>query len=230
MKPYVYKIRNKHNGKLYIGSQYGKNSNPDDFWVKYTTSSKIINENIEDYEVVYVKLRDDAQEYEARLLQRSYKFLGRERFLDLMINRNLAPGIVHDELERAKISERLRKRWASGQMDDVPFKSAKTRKSRTYNKIEMNEELKNQYSERMKKTNPMHNPEVKIKHKEKMNSKETKEKRSKLSKGNTFTKGRKWYNDGTQCKMLYECPEGWTKGRLNPHWNYSKKENNNETK
>ena len=26
-------------------------------------------------------------------------------------------------------------------------------------------------------------------------------------------KGRKWYNNGVISKMLYECPEGWSKGR-----------------
>lgn len=45
----------------------------------------------------------------------------------------------------------------------------------------------------------------------------TDERKAKLSearKGNTYTKGMKWYNNGETQTMAYECPEGFTAGRL----------------
>jgi len=82
-------------------------------------------------------------------------------------------------------------------------------------------------SDRMKINNPMFNKEVKKKHKNKINSQEVREKKSKSKKGNTNVKGKSWYNNGIECAMLFEkdVPEDWKKGRLNPHWNYNRKSN-----
>lgn len=47
------------------------------------------------------------------------------------------------------------------------------------------------------------------------------------SKGNHNTKGRSWYTNGIEDRMLLECPEGWWKGRSKrkgkPAWNKGKK-------
>jgi hypothetical protein len=82
-------------------------------------------------------------------------------------------------------------------------------------------------SDRMKINNPMFDENVKKKHKDKINSQEVREKKSKSKKGNTNVKGKSWYNNGIECAMLFEkdVPEGWKKGRLNPHWNYKRKIN-----
>ena len=32
------------------------------------------------------------------------------------------------------------------------------------------------------------------------------------------TKGKKWFNNGKEQAMLFECPEGWVSGRLNADW------------
>jgi hypothetical protein len=32
------------------------------------------------------------------------------------------------------------------------------------------------------------------------------------------TKGRKWFNNGKEQAMLFECPDGWVSGRLNADW------------
>ena len=80
-------------------------------------------------------------------------------------------------------------------------------------------------SDRMKINNPMFDEEVKKKHRDRINSLEVREKKSKSKKGNTNVKGKSWYNNGIECAMLFEkdVPEGWKKGRLNPHWNYKRK-------
>lgn len=58
-------------------------------------------------------------------------------------------------------------------------------------------------------------------------SAETRQKLSLISKGNHNTKGRVWYTNGVEDKMLFECPEGWWKGRSKkkgkPAWNKGKK-------
>ena len=142
-----------------------------------------------------------------------------------MINRNLAPGIVLDESERQKISERLKMRWKTGKMEDARKKSQITRKGRTYEKSPISYEKRQLISKRMEKNNPMFDENVRQKHKKSMNTKEIRLKKSEIAKGNTYTKGRSWYNNGIETKMFYQQPEGWTKGRLNPHWNHKRKRN-----
>lgn len=41
-QPYVYRLIDKNNGKLYIGVRYAKNCSPSDLGVSYFTSSKIV--------------------------------------------------------------------------------------------------------------------------------------------------------------------------------------------
>lgn len=42
---------------------------------------------------------------------------------------------------------------------------------------------------------------------------------SKALKGRVSpTKGRKWFNNGKEQAMLYECPDGWVRGRLDESW------------
>lgn len=35
-----------------------------------------------------------------------------------------------------------------------------------------------------------------------------------IKRGNTFTKGRKWYNDGIRNYMAFECPKGCVPGKI----------------
>lgn len=53
-KPYTYEIifhqeGHKYNGLKYIGAKWAKGCDPDTFWIKYFTTSKIIKELIEKY-------------------------------------------------------------------------------------------------------------------------------------------------------------------------------------
>lgn len=49
---------------------------------------------------------------------------------------------------------------------------------------------------------------------DKHHSKETKKKMADAKKGNTYTKGHKWFNNGVKNVMSLECPEGFIPGRL----------------
>jgi len=145
-----------------------------------------------------------------------------------MVNRNLSPEILHNETEKLKISKRMKKRWESGSMEEVHRKATITRKTREYSKVFKSDEEKKKISERMKSNNPMFREEVRKKHKEAVNSEYSKKRKSEIAKGNTFAKGRAWYNNGKDTGMFYSCPENWQKGRLYPHWNHNRKAKNEE--
>lgn len=109
MQPYFYKIRHKPSGKYYVGVQYGKNANPNNFWISYFTSSKYIKQMInedgaESFEIIKIIIRSDARDYEFKYLNRVYRIFGKQKFLEWFINRNLSPGIVLSQEEITKIN------------------------------------------------------------------------------------------------------------------------------
>lgn len=89
------------------------------------------------------------------------------------------------------------------------------------------EETRKRTSQRMKTKNPMFDSNIRIKHKEILNSESCRKKKSASKMGNKNVFGKSWYNDGTKSKMFtsMDVPTGWIKGRLNPHWNYNRKKN-----
>ena len=114
MKPYYYVIKHKPSGKLYVGSQYGKNSNPENLLTTYFTSSKLVKEliekdGVESFEIEYIDCRPDAREYEQKFLMERYEKHGRDKFLQLYLNRNLSPGILLTEeiIEKANKKRRI---------------------------------------------------------------------------------------------------------------------------
>lgn len=231
MKPYVYILKEKDTNRKYVGVQYNKNSDPKDLFTKYFTSNKLIKNNPNNYVIEKISVTRNARELERRYLRYIYYKLGRDLFLQLYINRNLSPGILHDGEECARISKRMKELW-------------KTEKRRNKHKLDIekriqsgfyesrkgvdpfSEETKETFRQNMLLNNPMHNEEIRKKHKEKMNSEKIKSERSERQKGNTYAKGRTWYNNGIISKMFKDDPdklEGWVKGRLNPHWNYNRR-------
>ena len=86
------------------------------------------------------------------------------------------------------------------------------------------EQNRKKFSDNMKAKNPMSDPTIRQRHKEKMNTQEIISKRKKISTGNTYVRGRVWYNNGKETKMFVSPPDDtWVKGRLNPTWNYKRK-------
>lgn len=120
-KPYFYKIKNKATGKYYVGSQYGTDACKENFFVTYFTSSQyvneiILNEGIDSFEIVSLIERNDARDYESYYLQKCYRLLGKDKFLDMFYNRSLSPGILLDETIIAKQTETKRNKWSNGEI------------------------------------------------------------------------------------------------------------------
>lgn len=200
MNPYYYLIRHKPSDKLYAGSQYGKNSDPNNLWETYFTSSKLVKELIEkdgidSFEIEYVDCRPDAREYEQKYLMNMYEKYGREKFLDKFLNRNLSPGILltEESIEKAngpekkkKCSESAKRLVKEGrhnfQLCINPSKLEKNRKKISKRMMgnnygtfrEMTDELRNKLAEK--------------------------------SKGNTNVRGTKWWTNGVINKRSRECP------------------------
>jgi len=119
--PYFYKIRNKKSGMYYVGSQYAKKCNRNNFFKSYFTSSNIIKkivneEGIDSFEIITLTERHDAREYEARYLQKAYALLGKEKFLSTFYNRNISPGILLDTAIIEKQTNTKKMRWSRGEI------------------------------------------------------------------------------------------------------------------
>ncbi len=119
--PYFYKIKHKKSGKYYVGSQYGKNANKENFFKSYFTSSKKIkeivsNEGADAFDICLIIERSDAREYEAYYLQKCYSLLKKEKFLILFYNRSLSPGILLDDNIIVKQTKTKKERWSTGKI------------------------------------------------------------------------------------------------------------------
>ena len=124
MTPYFYKIKHIPSGKIYVGSQYGKKSDPSKLWVEYFTSSKHIKQLIESdgkdsFELIDIKTRNDAREYEQKYLLRVYYSLGRDKFLDMFLNRNLSPGILLTKDMIDKANEKHNNKYIYSKVDYI---------------------------------------------------------------------------------------------------------------
>ena len=200
MNPYYYVIKHKPSGKLYIGSQYGKKSDPSNLWETYFTSSKLVKELIEkdgkdSFIIEYIDCRLDAREYEQKYLMLMYKKYGRKEFLDKFLNRNLSPGILLTEeiiakangpKKRKKCSESAKKLLEKGEHN---FQKGVNPSTLEHNRKKSSERMKgNDYGSFRKMTD------------------ELKEKLKEKSKGNTNVRGTKWWTNGITLKRSKECP------------------------
>ena len=92
-EPYVYLLKFKPTDKFYLGVKYGKNANPEFFWVKYFTSSKIIKNLIktygkESFEYKILKTFDcpeKALKYEQTIIRRM-NLVNDDRFFNMAAN------------------------------------------------------------------------------------------------------------------------------------------------
>lgn len=200
MKPYFYKIQEVTTGKYYVGCQYGKNSNSNNLWNTYFTSNQyIISQPKENFKIVKIIQRQDAREYERRYLRKCYSILGKEKFLEHMINRNLAPGILNtkESIERGNIKRRVSNSIAALKRIENGTHNFQL------NKYEHSDAWKDKIKLRMKSDkNPGKNPET-IK---KRITDEYRKKQSDGAKGNTNVKGYKWWTNGEINKRSKSCP------------------------
>jgi hypothetical protein len=185
MKPYFYKIREITTGKYYVGCQYGKNSNPHNLFTTYFTSNQYIKSKpSSNFIIEKIIVRPDAREYEKRYLKKCYNILGKEKFLLLMINKNLAPGILNtpETIEKANIKKRISNKISADRLVSAG----------THNFL-------NQPNPSRKKENREKNSKRMMGNKLGALRKITPELKAKLSeksKGNTNVKGYKWWYNG----------------------------------
>jgi hypothetical protein len=97
-KPYTYLLKCLVDNTFYYGVKYGKNCQPDDFWIKYETSSKIVKEKIKKYgkENFSFEIRkvfensNKARLWENKVLRR-LKVIHREDFMNKTNNISIEP-------------------------------------------------------------------------------------------------------------------------------------------
>ena len=210
MKPYYYLIRHKPTGKYYAGSQYGKNSDPDNLLKTYFTSSKIVKKLIEkdgldSFEIEFIDCRVDAREYEQQYLMEMYKKYGREQFLEIYLNRNLSPGILLTD----EIIEKANKKRKISNSISAKKLIEEGRHNFQLNVAYSTEESRKKLSERMIGNNYGSFRKM---------TDELKQKFAEKAKGNTNVRGTKWWTDGKNNRRSINCPEenyklGFTKGK-----------------
>jgi len=212
MTPYYYLLKHKPSGKYYAGSQYGKNSNPNNLLTTYFTSSKFVKELIEkdgvdSFEIECIDCRPDAREYEQKCLMEMYKNHGRDKFLNLFLNRNLSPGILlTDEIIQKANGPEKRKKCSLSAKKLLEEGKHNFQKNPNPSTLEKN---RKKSSERMKGNNYGSLREI---------TDELKNKLAEKSKGNTNVRGTKWWTNGIINKRSIECPGekfklGTTKGK-----------------
>jgi hypothetical protein len=106
ISPYVYLIRHKDSGQLYVGSRYAPNANPSEFFCTYFTSSGRVKElGYENFEILQVIACKNARDRERKFLKSFHKELGTEAFFARFLNRNTAPGILLDDKSIQKMKD-----------------------------------------------------------------------------------------------------------------------------
>jgi len=184
MNPYYYIIKHNPSGKKYIGSQYGKNSDPKNLLNTYYTSSKYVKEliqkdGVESFVIEYVECRSDAREYEQKQLSLLYEQLGRELFVEKYLNRNLSPGILltDDIIEKANQKRKISNSIAAKKLFEEGKHNFQIKNASTldHNRKKISERMKgNSYGAMRKMTDDL------------------KQKFAEKSKGNTNVRGKKW--------------------------------------
>lgn len=115
-------------------------------------------------------------------------------------------------------TEETRRKMSEAKKGYVPTEETKKKLSEALTGRNLSEEHKRKLSEshKGKSYGPLseeHKKAIGEAHKGMKHTEETIEVIRQASKGNTNTKGRKWFNDGTKSVMAYECPEGFVPGR-----------------
>ena len=152
MKPhigYTYLIKFKPTGQFYYGSRCAKGCHPDEFWISYFTSSKLVHEMIEKYgknsfefeiRATFPNCPRDAQDWERKVLRRM-SVCGRQDFLNkhngcvpvLSGWKNPFFGKKHSEETRQKMRKQKRKSSARKKIsNELREKLSLARKGKSY--------------------------------------------------------------------------------------------------
>ncbi|NDC22862.1 MAG: hypothetical protein EBZ49_01855 [Proteobacteria bacterium] len=199
--PYFYKIKEKTTGKYYVGCQYSKNSSASNLGKTYFTSSKYIKDRTwEEFEICYVIEREDARAYENRFLKKCFTLLGRDRFLQLMINRNIAPGILNtpESIQKANEKRRISNKIAAYKLLDKGIHNFQTKRHVP------TEQQRKDSSDRMKGN---------VYGSLRVITDEYRQSAAIKSSGNINVRGKQWWNNGKNRKRSTNQPgPDWFRG------------------
>ena len=210
MYGYIYLIVNKLDGRTYVGKRklYNKNWNEDGYmgsghYLK-RSQNKYGIENFEKFLITWTSSEEDACEKEKFWIA-EYRKRDKAEYNVADGGQGGFIGTMTEE-RRKKISEAVkgRKAWNKGKhaSEESCRKMSEAHKGKpSGNKGKhASDEAKKKMSEA---------------HKGKKRSEEDKRKISESLKGHkAWSKGRKWYTNGTESVQAFECPEGYVKGRI----------------
>jgi hypothetical protein len=176
MTPYTYKITHTPTGQWYYGVRYANSCHPDDLWVKYFTSSRIIKNLLEadgsqafKVEVRQIfETKESAIKWELRALRRIWRWPG-------CLNHNAFPAVSPEARARGNatkmivqengltIAQIAGRTWKQRQYE-IDLKTGLTKKEirrRKFNDSLTNdgrERIRSASSKRLKENNPSKNP------------------------------------------------------------------------
>lgn len=172
--PYTYYLYHKPTGKHYYGVRTAKDCHPDELWVKYFSSSKIVKllreqygDDSFEYQIRKIfETRENALEWEMKFLTR-IDASNREDWLNLCNGGKTfsTTGRIPSEEQRKKNSEAL---IALG--DDHPSRRESWRKRMRENNPTTREDVR----QKIRENHPMKDPEKRLKLRGRKRSKETK--------------------------------------------------------
>ena len=228
MIPFTYLIGWSKQNIFYYGVRYSKNCKPSDLWTRYFTSSKYVSEqrvNLGEPDIIQVRRtftdKLAAKTWEHTVLRRmciptDARFLNRDDGRCLLKNVGKPLSTEH----KLVIGARFR---GKSQTEEQILKRSKAwigRKHTTESKIKMRIShtgksmpkrgpLTEEHKAKLVAWNAEHKPSVGLKR-----SDETLQKMREVNQGaNNPNFGKTWWTNGSESKMLIECPPGWIKGR-----------------
>lgn len=183
---------------IYVGCRYARGCHPDDLLKSYFTSSKRVKslmarDGISSFCVIKILTRADAREYESRYLKRVFSKLGSSGFTQLLLNRNIAPGILNDaeSLAKAAVKKKVsnslsqkrlfkegRHNWQNLTQEQLGIASMKKSASKIGNRYGAMRKITDEYRKSA----------------------------AEKSKGNTNVRGTVWWTDGVVFKRSREKP------------------------
>jgi len=215
--PYTYLIGWSNLGEYYYGVRYAQDCHPNDFWNEYYTSSAKVAEYREVYgepDVIQIRKTFDNREaaiaWEAKVLRRM-KVIKEDHW----INQAAWPavdrrGTTHSEETKRKISEA---KQGTTHSEETKRKMSESLKGNTNGLGRtLSEETRQKISQATKGRvkSIEHQKNIWESRRKNGNDRYDNVTRQKMSQSKL---GRKWWTNGIEDILSFECPNNWRKGR-----------------